>query len=186
MANEVTYMNWWWSDGQGDVNDATWHWLNAKFSDATFQIPHPVQGTNYFNITGNKYQRIKSVIKIGLYQPHKEDSCRIFIYKNKGHTSVTNSTNNLYSVSGAEPFIFYRTSMLAFPSAYFEANYEILYDFVHCRGASDSIVFTYEYKHEEILDIHSPYGLISIAILPNYTGVQESSFWIDTRTYFIG
>lgn len=187
MAVVTKYQDWWWSD-TSEWNDINWNFLTAKFNNATFQIPHPSQGTNYFQITGNKYLRNKVRIKIGVQQKYWDHSMRIFIYKNKGHVSADTATQNVFTSGGVEPNIFYATSLMANPSYYFLANYEVLYDTIVAKGAAATKFIIYEYKHEEILDRLSPHGLISIAILPDVSenGNLDRSFIIDSRTYFEG
>lgn len=185
MEDELKWRDWWWSSNVGDWKDITRNWKNALWSEVSYEVPHPAQGTNYFQITGNKYLRKKLSIKFGLQQTGAEDVTRVVIYKNKGHISNATVNSEVFT-GGTSPFFAYYTSQIAFPCMDFLANNEILYDNCIAKGASVTKFFIFEDKTEEVLDINSPYGLISIIILPGFGQTASTAFLIEARTYFQG
>lgn len=193
LMMEIKQKPYWWSETNGQL--INWHhppsvdmpsYIGADWQSNTFEIPHTTQGTNYFNVIGNKYRRLSTTIKIILQVDEDYDGkyIRVFIFKNKGSVSLNNSTAKIYTTTPSPDNIFLITSIAAFPLPEFLTNYEVIYDKFWCQASSRTKIIEFEYKHEDVLDILSPHNLITVGLFSD--SPNKFSYAIDTMTYFVG
>jgi len=165
-----------------DWKAATWTWSSKSIS-------HPTQGTGYNQVIGNKYRRLSTHIKFGLFIPQTY-AVRVLILKQKVQVPINTIASTVFrSANFSTGNLLTNVSSFISPlSEWGEYTFEVLYDHVYWHTDADFRFYELKFEFDEVLDILNYSGQINVVMASTTRGGFESlaEMQMVSRTEFIG